>query len=971
MPFAIFLATLCAFAFCVASAPHVGRLAGVPHVQADPSAFALVPVLRLLYHRRRVCGAAVFTALVTSLTAPGLAAWALRLGLFLVRKLGAPAFQLASHLLARFNLARTVAGNSHDRLRSVFRKIPVPPAQPTRQPHTHPDSAASRSSFVAFAHELCLRLQCRVYDFQMSPTAQKAGLSGSRSWFWGKDVMSTPRNDPLAVRDVITMIDVDYYVDMPHFLSTHRRPVLLYTMVPEQASANRRDYDYTFVGNELLVDVHGAATYRHRIWNYCHDVIGVPDALFGKSLWLVERRSLGLDRQAVFLVPIGAWSLPLRLLSWFLYAPSLERLTVSQTIQEPQRRPVEFIRLAITTGEGCFVSTARSGAYSSATVPRWLDDEIADKVARGGPRITEATVRNIVQKWADSPLFPKDEATRERHVAILTTYHVLAQPWASKRLSSSEYQLRRVQHGTFFNPDAKPSMHAFMDPLLPEAFCFDQTRGNAQRAVERRVTRLASVPSPPLPAFERRIMEEFILKIAQPGSIIPVDEFEVSLRQGRPAQQRILAQAADQGPLGLVATVLAFLKKEVGAYGDPRIISPVEAQLKMDFSQFTYALSDIVEKFAWCGLGKTPRELAERMASICTSAKNGVDITDFSRYDGRQDDYCRDFEAFLIEVLSHPAYLERILDAHRRSFDRKANLSCDDGDSIRYRTAFSRLSGEPGTSIFNTILNAFIAYRTLRSLGFDADEAWEALGIYLGDDGATADIPPDAYKRSALVYSQKLDAVFVPRGELGVEFLSRAYSPEVWDGDANSMCKPSRQLAKLHVCTAALSGESHQVKLAEKCRGLIASDANTPVLGSFAACVLSHYCSLPQKPALGLRGFFYTHELDVRYPNSFGEWMYDVFERDIPGFDHQLFEDWIYECRDDPELLFHAPLFAEPSVPRGTATVNGEHLDSEEEVEDGHAEDVAAAKSDPQEHRPRLCYACRREGHLARDCPEA
>ena len=78
-----------------------------------------------------------------------------------------------------------------------------------------------------------------------------------------------------------------------------------------------------------------------------------------------------------------------------------------------------------------------------------------------------------------------------------------------------------------------------------------------------------------------------------------------------------------------------FIKSEAYAGAkDPRNISTYDDADKLELGTFALALSEHMKRFPWYGPGKTPLEIAERVADICTNAEAFVNISDYHRMDG-------------------------------------------------------------------------------------------------------------------------------------------------------------------------------------------------------------------------------------------------------------------------------------------------------------------------------------------------
>lgn len=219
-----------------------------------------------------------------------------------------------------------------------------------------------------------------------------------------------------------------------------------------------------------------------------------------------------------------------------------------------------------------------------------------------------------------------------------------------------------------------------------------------------------------------------------------------------------------------------------------------------------------------------------------------------------------------------------------------------------------------------------MAYVCFRREGLEPAPAYRALGVYGGDDGLTADAKPDALERTYRIFGQEMKAESIQRGQPGVTFLSRIYSPDVWTGAPHSVCDIRRQLAKIHVSsTRAHRGQSPESKLLQKCLGYLQTDAETPVIGVLARFVCSRFGDI--KPT-GERSWWSQWEGEsVQFPNKFGSWMEDVLFEQMPTFDLKRFQDHLTSCSTDPARVLCFPICMERApVPGGAMVVAGDYI---------------------------------------------
>ena len=229
----------------------------------------------------------------------------------------------------------------------------------------------------------------------------------------------------------------------------------------------------------------------------------------------------------------------------------------------------------------------------------------------------------------------------------------------------------------------------------------------------------------------------------------------------------------------------------------------------------------------------------------------------------------------------------------------------------------------------NTVDDKFLDYCGRRSTKINGAfmsvaEAYFALGIFGGDDSLPIDIDAEAHKRAAAAWGQQLEISVVERGQFGVNFLSRYYSPEVWYGSTNSCCDIMRQLPKFHL-TVSLNDVTPVEKLIEKARSFYLTDAETPVIGELVTAVIKLFGKCPEYGWAGAKTYqmerFGSHcPIDVQYPNVREDWMFEFFFTQNPAADIKTFKEYLDSCRTMTDFLC-VPIINEPSVPTAHTNV--------------------------------------------------
>lgn len=774
-------------------------------------------------------------------------------------------------------------------VRSEFSKLPLVKAREVKG-HSHPTAQALRSQANSFATSFAERLGRTRFDLQTSRANQRAGIKGRRDYYWGKDLVAEDQSDEIGDTDIVTMIDVDYYVDMPSRLANDPRIYLLYTTNPSTAAGCHNDSSHRFEGGQYVLDVAGGGTYRHPLWDYNHDSIMVTQKLFNYPLadvyYNVDRIGVAEHRELVLLTPTRVVKHPL--IFGRLAHHRLQRLC-------PTADGFTVIRSKTRGPE--MVSIAKDGGRLCANI-------LATKLE---------ALQNIhsLQKTPLGVGAVAREVKNEEQAAVLVSYIRANGPEKSAYVAPVEDAVRAYRFITeeLGDPDAKCGITAFMSPILDRAAAPILDRGSEERAVKGRIK---DVKPRELPAdsFTEQCMGEFVQLLCGNTNLEPVSPDEVWAKQDRPSQQRILADAENLSSPD--RRISSFIKKEAGELGkDPRIISTINGQDKLHYSRYTYALSAMMKDVPWYAFGLTPAQITERVVEVAAGAET-LFMSDFSRMDGRVAEPLRHLERMVMFRL-FPTHIEQLDDLMRSQYNLKAKLSL----GTTYDTGTSRASGSPETSVFNTIASAFVSYcghrRTKRGEAYmQPQEAWNNLGIYGGDDGFTPNADPRAQSRAAERVGQVLEGELLNRGDAGVNFLARYYSPDVWYGDGNSCSDIRRQLSKFHTTVRLPDSVSAADKLVEKARSFAATDAETPIIGDIIDKVLSLTDDIARIDGIG--SWWSRYDRNVQYTNIRAEWMDDLFRKQVPDFTYDTFHSWLSSCTTLQEVL-SAPLCEERPEP--------------------------------------------------------
>jgi hypothetical protein len=819
-------------------------------------------------------------------------------------------------------------------------------------------SAARRSEAAILMDMVGRSTGHRVVQYQGSSADVRNGRTVTRTWHWAKDLQVSPKSVTRRERDLLAMVDVDYYIDMPDYLATYVQPTILYTFQPSAVAKCTGEYKYTFAKDNVVeYRVAGGGNYRHKVWNYDGDSASTMSWFCGcipqsYVAYNIERRRIDEDHQVVLLTPLARWNW-----IWAWYA---HRHLGMQPLTRLKITHGDFLRMQTNTAQGMMVHTGLIGQYISSSVPWSADSAIACAKDTSSTKLTLAAVKTKLDIYGGDVLGAE----------VLHKYHRemdgALRPDVVSNTAEGVRSFQWTDRIAELDLEVKPAMIAFMDPIIHGAFVPTDCINNDKRLITTRVNNVRD--NTVMTDNVRRRADEFINQLKKMGvhELRLCDIDEVYDRQAKPTQQAILHRADhEQG----VDATNSFMKKEAyPSVNDPRNISQLCGPVKRDYSRVCYPLTDAIKNMNWYSFGRTPAGVAARVGAICRRA-NFVLVTDFSRMDGRISPAVRYFERLLLTSVFHRDDVNFVIDTWKQQYGLRGRTKF----GVAYETGTSRLSGSPETSIFNTILTAFImflAYRGTKCGGkyYTVEESFANIGICGGDDGLTADVLPSLLSRKARDMGQVLTCQRVDRGHLGVTFLSRFYSPDVWNcetlEDLSTVCDVKRAMSKFHV-TVRLAGRiTAAQKLYDKSYALYLSDANTPIIGPFVKKVLELF---PRHKFLNCVGIWSVHpDLDgtLQYPNKEVEWAWEIVHRDIPSFDVDKFNEWLGSA--STTTIFHPPKFAEIAETRpkegivmvdddvvvNQATVSQESLPGEPKIDPVRARKRSRRKSTPRDEIP-------------------
>jgi hypothetical protein len=322
----------------------------------------------------------------------------------------------------------------------------------------------------------------------------------------------------------------------------------------------------------------------------------------------------------------------------------------------------------------------------------------------------------------------------------------------------------------------------------------------------------------------------------------------------------------------------------------PRKITTPSPGCGFAFATFILPLQKLIKDLPCYAFGHTPDVVSTDVPRILHGAKTVIE-TDFSSFDATISEALRFAELQFYLALIEPEWHDVFRFLHGTTFGNK--VRCSTG--LSYLQLFARGSGFRDTSLGNTLLNMFVSFCALRRTGLGPLAAFERLGLYGGDDGLTADIDVEVYRRTCADMGLITKAATIKYGS-PVMFLARVWSPGVWEGDANNMTDPLRALSKVHLTTLGDHYDNLSV-MKWKCQSYVATDGNTPLLGAFCNKVLSMRGGDTKVAGHATWAARCQDVSATTYTNNSADWMEAYVVQQLNGADTSRFTRWL----EDPD----------------------------------------------------------------------
>lgn len=396
--------------------------------------------------------------------------------------------------------------------------------------------------------------------------------------------------------------------------------------------------------------------------------------------------------------------------------------------------------------------------------------------------------------------------------------------------------------GRLVTEDGKAALRKITEPFMLDAAHPTRSENSDQSCIKGRIHDVKN-PVQSVPPFYHQCLLEFA-KFLVPdhvaNTLVPQDFSYIREQWKRPTQRALLERVKHVLFFTKPWAVKSFQKAEAYAkITHPRNISTLPTGFNARLGQFIYPYAEFVMKPAhWYAFGRAPAQIGRALMDKAQGATAAI-VDDTTRLDGS----CGKFHHLVNKTCILRAFSPEYKGEISSLLDREAHAHGFTSYGLHYTADYNTLSGSSDTSCKNSTTTAFLHYLERRIAGLKPKAAYDALGIYGGDDGVTFDcdqpLLSKVYAKTGLLVKTDLVQSGNPVPFLGRIFLDPWTCP-------NSIADVPRQLRKLHL-SATPSTVPTDMILLRKAEAILVTDPETPILSVWARRVVE-----------------FTHHIDVR-----------------------------------------------------------------------------------------------------------
>jgi hypothetical protein len=700
----------------------------------------------------------------------------------------------------------------------------------------HPVSGAARDA----ARELIVSAIDFVgaTKFEISPGGHTLDESRRKHQHYAVgDLHTSVRDDDPMPQDVITCIDVDYYLKDPEQIFGFVNPAVIHTFSPRAVCGFDGDAPFRILDDHVHYDVSGGASWKHRVWDW---------TAYGEYLEFAVQ-SPGL---------VGS------LLSWIgVQKVVYQKVHHSRPWETCPHRALVWLLPQFTSYKICWlpsdlvVRKLSRVDYSDSTRPGWnsLVYQTKDEVRINFGRAGEDACMDMLKSDFDVLMgLQSAQSVTSRmlgmgynkpcELALVGQYFRKAGPTLVDPHRVSRPSTVKVHWPASFEADVEESSaRAYAAPLVTDGNLMPMIKRweCLSDSLERRVTFAKNEVEPPF--RYNRLAEEFVrLVVPIPCQGHPMLLEEAKDELSKPSQILAVTNVWETVDMEHRRLIEAFVKNEPTMKNGRIISSFADARFLLKFSTYTLRFRDRVLHAEWnkhwfCP-GSTPLELAKKVQEYVGSIHTPCE-GDFTNLDGS-------VSLWLQRRVMNAVYNRYFHPQHRKELSSYTDMmvSCPARAKrfgFRYDAGVGVKSGSPTTCDLNTVAGAFVMYCAIRKAlpELTAEEAYQHIGLAFGDDGLFDAAFASAWNKVAkdLGLTLKVEKY---QPDKGLVFLARVF-PDPWK-TLTSFQDPLRTWRKLH-----LTSRDPTIPLADaavdRLEGYLVTDALTPITSEYAASLVRLY----------------------------------------------------------------------------------------------------------------------------------
>jgi hypothetical protein len=636
-------------------------------------------------------------------------------------------------------------------------------------------------------------------------------------------------------RDVIVMIDCDYYVEDIASILKFGAPICLFSFNPIAVAGMDGDSSFRITDDVITYNVSGGTSWKHQVWDWC----GYGEYVKSSFKGFKQRffRLFGLEKVVIYKIHharpftdcphrVIIWILPQYTYWSFTFATNDINVRELKRVSYTDKNKPGFNTVTYQDGQNVQINFGRADCDSSYTMKK-VDFDLF----MGCNTATAITSRAKAMGYKDESILAALSQFFNAKEGIATETPRIAGPIKPKVYwpASATEDIPKI------TARAYGSSILSTPSLIPSLRHFETTSD----AINYRVTDVKNTKRPSK-NIEYLVKEFVDLLVPDPHVGHPYELEETVLLLDKPKQAAGIKLIWDTVDLDPKRMIECFVKNEPTSKSARIISSFPDFRFLLNFSKYTLKFRNEVlhneSNHHWFMPGHGPQEIAKVLQEYVGSIGTPIE-GDFENFDGTVSEY---IQSHVANAVLHRYFSEEHHDELKRYTGML--ISCparSKSFNFKYEAGFGIKSGSPTTCDLNTVINAFVNYCAIK-LSYPEltpRDAYNNLGPCFGDDSVSDGATKNKLLEVAKNLGLRMKAIdYDP--ELGLCFLGRVF-PNIYE-TLTSFQDVKRTLKKLHLTT-----RDPNVSLADatmdRVEGYMVTDKYTPIISDYCIKMIHLY----------------------------------------------------------------------------------------------------------------------------------